>query len=121
MQVSDFPDYFQQILEGHAKLYTNVLEINTVINRLKIEGSLNLALEFNKIIEESILTSAVHMSWFGRRLRKSTLKQFFSFRESQIQINHCIIFEEIKRKKINVILSFDDRLKIFGIPLMPQS
>lgn len=113
-------EYFQNLLDSRAKIYTNVLEINDAINQIKKDCGPNLAQEFSKILEDSVLKTHINMIWLTRRLRRNSLKQFFSMRESQIELNHCIIFEEIRRKKINVIFSFDNSLKIFGIPLMPQ-
>ena len=113
-------EYFQNLLDSGTKIYTNILEVNDAINQLKKDCGPVLAQDFSKIIEEAVLKTNINMIWFTRRLKRNSLKQFFSMRETQIELNHCIIFEEIRRKKINVMFSFDDSLKIFGIPLMPQ-
>jgi hypothetical protein len=97
-----------------------VLEVNKAIDQINRNCSPSLAQEFSKLIEESTLTTNIHMIWLTRRLRRSSLKQFFSMREPGIELSHCIIFEEMQRKKVNAIFSFDDILKVFGIPLMPQ-
>ena len=112
--------YFQHILDSRAKLYSNILEINTVISRVKQECGLDMAQELTKIIDESVLTTNLHVSWLTRRLRRNSLKQLFSLKEPKIEFNHCLIFEEVRRRRINYIFSFDDALKTFGIPLMPQ-
>ena len=114
-------DYFQSLLDSGAKLYTNILEINNVITLIKKNCGLNTALEFSKLIEEAVLSTNLHISWLTRRLRRNSLKQFFSIKEADIEIRHCIIFEEVRRKRINSIFSFDPILKAFGIPLMPQN
>jgi predicted nucleic acid-binding protein len=113
-------DYFQSLLDSGAKLYTNIIEIDNVINLLKKNCGLNVALEFSKLIEEAVLSTNLHISWVTRRLRRNSLKQFFSIKEPDIQIRHCMVFEEVRRKKIISIFSFDQTLKSFGIPLMPQ-
>ncbi len=113
-------EYFQNLLDSGTKIYTNILEVNDATNQLKKDCGPGLAQDFSKIIDEAILRTNINMIWLTRRLRRNSLKQFFSMGETQIELNHCIIFEEIQRKKINVIFSFDDSLKIFGIPLMPH-
>lgn len=114
-------DYFQQLLDTRVKLYSNILEINQVISDLKRKCNLNLAVEFSKLIDESILSTNLHVSWLTRRLRRNSLRHFFTFKDTEIDIQHCIIFEEVKKKRINFIFSFNNTLKKFGIPLMPQA
>ena len=82
---------------------------------------LNSALEFSRIIDEANLSSHLNVSWLSRRLRRSSIKQFFSIKDQEIDLHHCLIFEDVRKKKINVIFSFDDSLRKFGIPLMPQA
>jgi predicted nucleic acid-binding protein len=112
-------DYFHNLLESRARLYSTITEINQAIFLIKKECGLATALEFTKVIDESVLTTNIHISWLTRRLRRNSLKHFFSFKESEIELRHCIIFEEIRKKKINIIFSFDANIKIFGVPLMP--
>ena len=113
-------DYFQSLLDSGTRLYTNIIEINNVITLLKKNCGLNIALEFSKLIEEAVLSTNLHISWLTRRLRRNSLKHFFSIKEPDIEIRHCLVFEEVRRKKIICIFSFDQTLKAFGIPLMPQ-
>lgn len=113
-------DYFQQLLESRAQLYTNIFEIDEAINELRKKYTPTLASEFSKTIEDSVLSSNLTMTWIGRRFRKSSLRQFFSFKEMDLKISHIYIYEDIWKRKINVIFSFDESLKSFGIPLMPQ-
>ena len=101
-------EYFQKLLTSNAKIYTSIPEVNA-------------AFEFSRIIDEANLSSKLHVSWFTRRLRRSSLKQFFSIKNQEIELSHCTIFEDVRKKKINVIFSFDDSLRKFGIPLMPQA
>jgi predicted nucleic acid-binding protein len=112
-------DYFLSLLESRARLYSTITEINQAIFLIKKECGLAMAMEFNKIIDEAALTGNIHVSWLTRRLRRNSLKHFFSFKETEIELRHCIIFEEIRKKRINIIFSFDTNLKIFGVPLMP--
>ena len=112
-------EYFQNILDSGEKIYTNILEINEVITLIKKHCSVDKAAEFSKIIEEAVLSTDLHISWLSRRLRRNSLKHFFSMKSPGIEMRHCIIFEEVRKRKINYIFSFDQVLKSFGIPLMP--
>jgi predicted nucleic acid-binding protein len=114
-------EYFQQLLDTRVRLYSNVMEINQVISDIKKKCSLNLAVEFSKLIDESVLSTNLHVSWLTRRLQRNSLKHFLTFKDVEINIKHCIIFEEVKKKRISFLFSFDDVLKKFGIPLMPQA
>jgi predicted nucleic acid-binding protein len=114
-------EYFQTLLDSNAKLYTNVLELNTAITEIKKECDLATSIDFSKIIEESSLSASLNISWYTRRMRRAVLKHFFSIKDPDIDVKHCAIFEDVRKKKINFIFSFDDHLKKFGIPLMPQA
>ena len=113
-------EYFQQLLDSKTRIYTNIIEVNKAIYQIKAECDSPTAQEFSRLIDEAILKSDIHLVWLTRRNRRNALKQFFSIRESNIDIRHCLIFGEIKRRKINAIFTFDEVLKFFGIPLMPQ-
>jgi len=113
-------EYFQQLLDSRAKLYTNILEITSTISKTKCSCGLSVATDFYKIIDQSVLSSNLNVSWITRRHHRSALKLFFTIKDTEIRVSHCLIFEEVKKKKINFIFSFDDTLKSFGIPLMPQ-
>jgi hypothetical protein len=81
---------------------------------------LGLATEFSRTIDQAVLSSDLNVSWMTRRMQRAALRQFFSIKEIHIEIRHCMIFEEVRKKKINLIFSFDMTLQTFGIPLMPQ-
>ncbi len=113
-------EYFQSLLDSNAKLYTNILELNLAITEIKRNCDLATSIEFSKIIDESSLSSNLNISWYTRRMRKATLRHFFTIKDPDIDIKHCAILEDVRKKKIDFIFSFDDHLKKFGIPLMPQ-
>ncbi len=114
-------EYFQQILDSRTRPYTNITEITLAISKIKQDCGLSVATDFSKLIDQSVLSTNLNVSWMTRRLHRAALKQFFFIKDTQIEIRHCLIFEEVKKKKINIIFSFDDALKSFGIPLMPQA
>ncbi len=113
-------EYYQQLLDTGTKLYTNINEITRAITKIKTQCGLSIATEFSKIIDQSSLTSNLNVSWVNRRAYRAALRQFFSIKQADIEIRHCFIFEDVRKKKINLIFSFDASLKYFGIPLMPQ-
>jgi predicted nucleic acid-binding protein len=113
-------DYYQQLLDTGTKLYTNINEITQAITKIKSACGLSISTEFSKIIEQSSLTSNLNVSWVNRRVYRAAIRQFFSIKQKEIEIRHCFIFEEVRKKKINIIFSFDHSLTYFGIPLMPQ-
>jgi predicted nucleic acid-binding protein len=112
-------DFFQNILDSGGKLYTNIIELNSAVTLIKKNCGLQTASEFSKIIEEAVLSTNLHISWLSRRLRRNSLKHFFSFKMPEIEMKHCIIFEEVRKRKINYLFSFDPIFKSMGIPLMP--
>jgi predicted nucleic acid-binding protein len=113
-------EYFLQVLDSRARLYTNITEITIAISKIKSQCGLGIATEFSKTIDQAVLASNLYITWLTRRLHRSALRQFFSIKDVKIEIRHCMIFEEVKKKKINLIFSYDKTLKSFGIPLMPQ-
>lgn len=113
-------EYFRQLLDSKAKIYTNVIEVNKAIYQIKTEQNSETAQDFARLIDEAVLKSDISLIWLTRRNRRVALKQFFSIREDKVDISHCLISGELKRRKINAIFSFDENLKYFGIPLMPQ-
>jgi predicted nucleic acid-binding protein len=113
-------EYFQHLLDSKAKIYTNILEVNNAIFQIKTECDTQTAQDFSRLIDEAVLKSDISLIWLTRRNRRNALKQFFTIRENKIDIRHCLIFGELKKKKINAIFSFDKVLHYFGIPLMPQ-
>lgn len=113
-------EYFQQLLTSGAKFYTNMQEVSIAASSIKKNCGLNSALEFSRIIDEANISGDLSVSWITRRLYRAGIKQFFSIKDENIEFRHCAIFEDVRKKKINVILSFDDMMRIFGIPIMPQ-
>jgi predicted nucleic acid-binding protein len=113
-------DYFQQLLNSQVRLYTNITEITIAVSRIKSQCGLGIATEFSKTIDQAVLSSNLTIDWLTRRLHRTAVRQFFSIKDVDIEIRHCIIIEQVRRKKINLIFSFDKALSSFGIPLMPQ-
>jgi predicted nucleic acid-binding protein len=112
-------EYFQQLLDGRTRIYSNREQIDSAINLIKRDCGLDIANEFSQLIDEAVLSTNLRLSWPTRRLRRNSIKLFFSIKEGTVDLHHCYILEEVKKKKINIIFSFDEALKVFTIPLMP--
>lgn len=70
-------EYFQQILDSRTRLYTNITEITLAISKIKQDCGLNVATDFSKLIDQSVLSTNLNVSWMTRRLHRAALKQFF--------------------------------------------
>lgn len=114
-------EYFQQLLEEDAKLVTNNVAIDQTLSHLKYEKDNELARQFLTIIDESVLTINLRMDWISRRVRRSALNQFLKSSDKQLTLSHFFVNETLKRKRVDIIFSFDQALRKFGLPLMPQT
>ncbi|MBD3225683.1 MAG: hypothetical protein GF313_13220 [Caldithrix sp.] len=111
-------EYFEELLSKNTKLVTNNIVIDTTVNELKKTKGMKQANQFLTIIDESIMTINLRMDWVSRRVRRNALNQFFK-KNHELELDHFYIYESVKRKKVDVIFSFDHNLKTFGLPLMP--
>jgi predicted nucleic acid-binding protein len=114
-------EYFQQLLEEDAKLVTNNVAIDQTLSHLKSENNSELARKFLTIIDESVLTINLRMDWISRRVRRNALNQFLKSSDTHLTLSHFYINETLKRKRVDIIFSFDQALRKFGLPLMPQT
>ncbi len=113
-------DFFRYLLERDTKLVTNNYVIDRVLDVLKERFDIDLATEFMKIIEESILTINLRMDWISRRVRRAALTNFLRSGNKDLKLYHFYLKETIKRKKVDMIFSYDRNVFEFGIPVMPQ-
>lgn len=114
-------DYFRQLLEDDAKLISNNAVVDQVLEYLKEERNAELARQFINIIDESVLTVNLRMDWISRRVRRASINQYLKSGESGLKLHHFYVNETLKRKRVDIIFSFDASLKRFGLPLMPQT
>lgn len=117
----DARKYFEQLLEKDSKLVTNNIAIDEAVNHLKMKSGAEKAREFYSIIDESILTINLRMDWISRRIRKNALNHFLKSKESTLNLRHFLIFETIKRKRVDIIFTFDRAFRLFDLPLMPHA
>lgn len=112
--------YFNSLLEKDAKLVTNNIAIDEAILWIKKQRNGEIARQFLNTIDESILTVNLRMDWISRRVRRAGLNNYLKSKDTTLDLKHYLIQETIKRKRVDVLFSFDQKFKVFGIPLMPQ-
>ena len=113
-------DFFEYLLERDAKLVTNNYVIDQVLDVLKERFDINLVTEFMRIIEESILTINLRMDWISKRVRRAAVNNFLRSSNKDLKLSHFYLKETIKRKKVDMIFSYDRNVFEFGIPVVPQ-
>ncbi|MHB2156058.1 type II toxin-antitoxin system VapC family toxin [Calditrichota bacterium GD2] len=113
-------EFFEYLLERDAKLVTNNLMIDETLDRLKNLANVELAAQFMRIIDEALLTINLRMDWISRRVRRNAINNFLRSTNPALRMRHFFIKETLKRKKVDMIFSFDPSLKEFNLPIMPQ-
>ncbi len=113
-------EFFEYLLERDAKLVTNNIVIDETLTRLKQIENVDLAARFMKIIDEALLTINLRMDWISRRVRRNAINNFLRSNNPSLFLRHFFIKETLKRKKVDLIFSFDPSLTEFNLPLMPQ-
>ncbi len=114
-------EYFSQMLEENAKLVTNNVVIDQTLGFLKKKHGAEKTRQFLNIIDESVLTINLRMDWISRRVRRNAINQYLKSADADLELSHFIINESVKRKRVDIIFSFDPALRRFGFPLMPQT
>ncbi len=112
--------FFEYLLERDIKLVSNNYVIDRTLDELKNRFDEDMAAKFLKIIEEAIITINLRMDWISKRVRRTAINNFLRSTHSGLTLYHFYIKETIKRKKADIIFSFDQRLAEFGIPVMSQ-
>ncbi len=112
--------YFTHLLESDAKLVTNNIVVDEALDQLKQRFDADLVTRFMKIIDESMLTINLRMDWISRRIRRAALNNFLRSNNKDLTLRYFYIKETLKRKKVDIIFSFDRTLEEFNIPVLPQ-
>ncbi|MEJ2054770.1 MAG: hypothetical protein P8X42_12690 [Calditrichaceae bacterium] len=113
--------YFKTLLGNNTKLVTNNIAMDEALVWLKSNMGAEAAKAFLNTIDESILTVNLRMDWISRRVRRAGLNNFLKSKDPDLKLKHFLIHETIKRKRVDIIFTFDQKFKVFGIPLTPQS
>ena len=113
-------EYFEKLLELSTRLVTNSLVIDDTLLFLKQNYSNEFAKNFLDIIDESAMSINLRVDWLSRRVRRNTLNNFLKSSNKNLQTRHFYIHETLKRKKVDIVFSYDQSLKYFDFPVMPQ-
>ncbi len=113
-------EYFRKLLETNSKLVTNNIAVDHALLIIKEKLSSRTAQKFLAVLDESVLTVNLRFDWISRRLRRNALNLYLKSSNPDITLEHCYIYETIKRKKVDILFTFDQGLSFFGLPLMPQ-
>jgi len=114
-------EYFLHLLSSNTRLITNNIIIDETIQALKSGTDNDLGLKFLNVIDESVLTINLKMDWISRRARKSALYQYLKSTNRELSLRHFFIVETVNHKKVDIIFSFDKKLRLFTYPVMPHS
>jgi predicted nucleic acid-binding protein len=114
-------EYFTNLLGSSARPVTNNIVIDEVLQELKKSRDGQLAKSFLSILDESVLSVNLRVDWISRRIRRIALDNFFKTKNENLKLRHFYINESVKRKKADLIFSFDEILKFFDFPVMPQT
>ncbi|MBN2424883.1 MAG: PIN domain-containing protein [Calditrichaceae bacterium] len=112
-------EYLEQILQKNAKIITNNVVLDETIDSIKIKSGRKLAEDFSTIIDESILTINLRMDWVSRRMRRNALLNYLKSSSKELKLRHFFIIETIKKKKIDIIFSFDPAWKSYDMAVAP--
>lgn len=114
-------DFFERLLDQNSKLVTSNVVIDETLSTLKTQFGSDFAQKFLEIIDESVLSINLKVDWISRRIRRSALNNFMKSSASQLQLRHYYVNESLKRKKVDIVFSYDPNLKYFDFPVMPQN
>jgi len=112
--------YFGKLLETNSKLVTNNIAVDQALIHIKKQAGLKTVQKFMAVLDESILTVSLRSDWISRRLRRNAIHLFLKSTQPDMKLEHYYIFETIKRKKVDILFTFDKELNFFGLPIMPQ-
>ena len=116
---SNATEYFKKIIKKNARLVTSTLVVDEVLYLLKNNINPDFAKHFLGIIDESVLTVNLRLDWTSRRSRRIVINNFLKSTNPNLSIRYFYMLEAIKKKKADVIFTFDPNLKELGYPLMP--
>jgi len=113
-------EYYEKLLDQNSKLVTNSFVIDETLSALKMNFGNDFAQKFLEIVDESVLTINIKVDWISRRIRRNALNNFLKSSTANLQLRHYYINESLKRKKVDIVFSYDQNLKSFDFPVMPQ-
>ncbi len=112
--------YFEKLLELNTRLVTNSIVVDETLLFLKQNYGNDFAKKFLDIIDESAMSINLRVDWISRRVRRNSLNSFLKSSNKTLHVKHFYIYESLKRKKVDIVFSYDQSLKYFDFPVMPQ-
>lgn len=112
--------YFEKLLELNTRLVTNSHVVDDTLLFLKQNFGSDFAKKFLDIIDESAMSINLRVDWISRRVRRNTLNSFLKSSNKTLGVRHFYVYESLKRKKVDIVFSYDKSLKYYDFPVMPQ-
>jgi len=113
-------EFYEKLLDQNSRLVTNSYVIDETLSSLKMNFGNEFAQKFLEIIDESVLSINLKVDWISRRIRRNAINNFLKSSTGHLQLRHFYINESLKRKKVDIVFSYDQNLKYFDFPVMPQ-
>jgi len=114
-------EFYERLLDQNSKLVSSNVVIDETLSALKKHFGSDFTQKFLEIIDESMLSINLKVDWISRRIRRNALNNFLKSSTGQLQLRHYYINESLKRKKVDIVFSYDPDLKYFDFPVMPQN
>ena len=114
-------EYYKKLIEQSARLVTNNIVIDECLSVLKEKFGNEFAQQFLETIDESVLSVTLRVDWISRRIRRNVINNFLKTSSSKHSMRQYYVYESIKRKKVDIVFSYDENLKAFDFPVMPQN
>lgn len=114
-------EYYKKLIEQSARLVTNNIVVDECLSVLKEKFGNEFAQQFLETIDESVLSVTLRVDWISRRIRRNVINNFLKTSSSKHSMRQYYVYESIKRKKVDIVFSYDENLKAFDFPVMPQN
>lgn len=114
-------EYYKKLIEQSARLVTNNIVVDECLSVLKEKFGNEFAQQFLETIDESVLSVTLRVVWISRRIRRNVINNFLKTSSSKHSMRQYYVYESIKRKKVDIVFSYDENLKAFDFPVMPQN
>ncbi len=112
--------YYAGLLERSARLFTNTVVLDDTLDQIKRKLGSKVAMEFLSILDEGVLSVSIRVDWISRRVRRTAIEYMLGNKNDELTLRHFYILETLRRKRIDIVFSFDQALKNFDFPIMPQ-
>ncbi len=94
--------------------------LDETLDRIKQNLGEKVAMEYLSILDEGVLSVSIRLDWISRRVRRTAIENMISNKKTELTLKHFYILETLRRRRIDIVFSFDQALKNFDYPIMPQ-